>query len=257
MEIAGVGEWMKFRLTSQGEEAKLELNGQLVWEADFIEPSSGFLGIQAENRSFEFRNIRLQEIGYTNLLEGEGKNMTHLEVQAGPQDVWSLQDGVLTCRGEGGGWIGTKTGDYSDFILKLDYRVPQEGNSGVYIRRPKEGDGAYTGMEIQILDDDAKHWGPLQPWQMTGSIYHEIAPSVRATHAAGNWQSMTIKAVQNQVGIYVNGILIIEADLDEYTKSTTDALPLKERPRSGYLGFQNYDGLIEYANVRVKRLEAK
>jgi hypothetical protein len=68
---------------------------------------------------------------------------------------------------------------------------------------------------------------------------------------------MTIKAVQNQVGIYVNGILIIEADLDEYTKSTTDALPLKERPRSGYLGFQNYDGLIEYANVRVKRLEAK
>jgi len=257
LEAVPVGEWMKLRLTCQGEEAKLELNGQLVWEADFIEPSSGFLGIQAENRSFEFRNIRLQEIGYTNLLEGEGKKMTRLEVQEGPKDVWTLQDGVLTCRGEGGGWIGTKTGDYSDFILKLDYRVPKEGNSGVYIRRPKEGDGTYTGMEIQILDDDAKHWGPLQPWQMTGSIYHEIAPSVRATHEAGNWQSMTIKAFQNQVSIYVNGVLIIDADLDHYTKSTTDALPLKERPRAGYLGFQNYDGLIEYKNVRVKRIEAK
>lgn len=255
LENVPMGEWTKVRLYSKGEESSLEINGEEIWQADFIEPEIGLIGFQAENKSFEFRNIRIQEIGYTDLLEAEGDGYKHLEVHAGPKAVWSLKEGVLTCKGEGGGWIGTKLADYSDFILKLDYRVPKEGNSGVYIRCPKEGDGAYTGMEIQILDDDAKHWGALQPWQMTGSIYHEVAPSVRATKEAGAWQSMTIKAVKNQVQIFVNGVLIVDADLDQYTKSTTEALPLKERPRQGYIGFQNYDGNIEYRNVRVKRLD--
>ncbi len=255
LETIPVGEWMKFHLESKGEEARLELNGKEIWEADFIEPEIGLIGIQAENRAFEFRNMRLQEIGYTNLLVGQGNDLKHLTVQAGEKDAWSLKDGVLTCKGKQGGWIRTKSDDYGDFILKLDFMVPKEGNSGVYIRTPKEGDGAYTGMEIQILDDDAKHWGELQAWQKTGSIYHEVAPSVRATKQAGDWQSMMIKAEKSQITIYVNGVQIVDADLDEYVKSSTDSKALKDRPRTGYIGFQNYDGNIQYRNVRVKRLK--
>jgi len=254
LEKVPVGEWNKVKIYAKGSDATLEINGEEIWQADFIEPESGLIGIQAENKEFEFRNMRIQEIGYTDLLEKEGDTFKYLEVQDGPKAVWTLNDDVLTCAGEGGGWIGTKVDDYSDFILKLDFRVPKEGNSGVFIRRPKSGDGAYTGMEIQILDDDAKHWGALQPWQMTGSIYHEVAPSLRATKEAGNWQTMTIQAVKNQVTIYVNGIKIIDADLDQYAKSTTDAPALKDRPRKGYIGFQNYDGNMEYRNVRIKRV---
>jgi len=255
LEEIPMGEWMKLRLESKGEEARLELNGKKIWEADFIEPEMGLIGIQAENRAFEFRNMRLQEIGYTNLLAGEGKDLKHLTIQAGEKDAWSLKDGVLTCKGKEGGWIRTKTDDYGDFILKLDFMVPKEGNSGVYIRTPKEGDGAYTGMEIQILDDDAKHWGELQAWQKTGSIYHEIAPSVRATKKAGDWQSMMIKAEKSQITIYVNGVQIVDADLDKHVKSSTDSKALKDRPRTGHIGFQNYDGNIQYRNVRVKQLK--
>lgn len=256
-ELAGVpaGEWMKFILTSQGEDASLKINGKQVWEADFIEPESGCIGIQAENRSFEFRNFRIQELGYTNLLESEGNELSHLTVHDGPKDAWSLDaSGVLVCNGGGGGWIGTKTGDYSDYILKLEYNVPKEGNSGVFIRRPKDGDGAYTGMEIQVIDDDATHWGKLQEWQMTGSIYHEVAPSVRATREAGTWQNMEIVCKKNTISLFINGIQIINANLDDYDTCTTEAKPLKERPRAGYIGFQNYDGHIQYRNVCVKRL---
>ncbi|MGC9327265.1 MAG: family 16 glycoside hydrolase, partial [Candidatus Hinthialibacter sp.] len=240
-------EWMTFRLTAQGEEASLQINGEEVWEADFIEPEFGLIGIQAENHSFEFRNVRLQEIGYIDLLEGNGARFKHLEVQSGPQEPWSLQNGVLICDGEKGGWIGTKE-EFSDFILKLDFRVPQEGNSGVYIRTPQGGHGASQGMEIQIIDDDAQHWGKLAPWQLTGAIYHEFPPQLRATKKAGQWQSMLIQAVKNQVQIFVNGVPIIDADLHKNEA-------LKDRPRSGRIGFQNYDGHIEYRNVRVKRIE--
>ncbi len=257
-EPVPVGEWMKFRLLADGINGRLELNGEEVWETDMmdmIELERGLIGIQAENKSFEFRNIKIKEIGYTDLLEGEGSAFEHLKVHAGPEDAWSInKSGVLVCNGGGGGWIGTKTGDYSDFVLSLEYKVPDEGNSGVFIRHPGKGDGAYEGMEIQIIDDDATHWGKLQDWQLTGAIYHEVKPSVRATKKADVWQSLQIVAEGSQITIYVNGVKIIDADLEEYTESTTKAKPLKDRPREGYIGFQNYDGKMQFRNVRVKRL---
>lgn len=250
-----VGEWAKFRLVSKGEDASLQIDGKDVWEADFIEPEIGLIGIQAEDRAFAFRNFNIKETGYVNLLEGQGRDFKHLQVHQGSQEAWHIDDdGVLVCDGGGGGWIGTKTDDFGDFVFKFDFWVPKEGNSGIYIRRPKEGDGAYTAMEIQIIDDDAKHWGELQEWQKCGSIYHEVTPSVRATREAGQWQTMAIICNNNEIDIYINGVQITDADLDEYTTSTTSAKPLKERPRVGYLGFQNYDGMIKYRNAFVKRL---
>lgn len=195
---------------------------------------------------------------YTNLLEGPAPLGDHLIVHAGLKEAWSISpDGVLRCSGGQGGWIGTRTDDYGDFDLKLEYNVPKEGNSGVYIRRAPEGDGAYTGMEIQVIDDDAKHWGKLQSWQMTGSIYHEVAPAVRATKAAGTWQTMEIIAQGPVVRVIVNGVQIVNANLDEYTTTLAKgAAPLKDRPRRGFIGFQNHGSGIEYRNVCVKRLES-
>ncbi|RJP31406.1 MAG: DUF1080 domain-containing protein [Candidatus Omnitrophota bacterium] len=259
VEPLPVGEWMKFRLTANGINGKLELNDEEVWETDMldmIDLQRGLIGIQAENKSFEFRNIRIQEIGAVNLLTGHGKEFEHLMVQEGSKEAWSLnENGELVCSGEKGGWIGTKTDDYSDFVLSLEYNVPKEGNSGVYIRYPGKGRASYEGMEIQILDDDAVHWGKLQDWQKTGSVYHEIAPAVRATKTAGNWQTMQIVANGAQITIYINGVIVVDANLDEYEKSTTDAKPLKERPRKGFIGLQNYDGTMAFRNVRMKRLD--
>jgi hypothetical protein len=57
-----VGEWAKFRLTVQGTKAMLEVNGKKVWEYDQIDSPEGYLGIQAEDRAFEFRNLRIREL---------------------------------------------------------------------------------------------------------------------------------------------------------------------------------------------------
>ena len=89
-----------------------------------------------------------------------------------------------TREGEHGGWLATLR-PYDDFRLSLEFRVPPGGNSGVFIRSPLEGDPAYTGMEIQILDDYAEQWRGLNPYQYTASIYDVQAPSERATKDAG------------------------------------------------------------------------
>jgi hypothetical protein len=54
--------WSKFRLEVRGRTAALDVDGKRVWTFDQIEPARGYIGIQAEERSFDFRNVRLQTV---------------------------------------------------------------------------------------------------------------------------------------------------------------------------------------------------
>src|SRR5581483_9409883 len=90
----------------------------------------------------------------------------------GKKEVWGAENGVLYVSGGGGGWLMTDK-EYGDFELRLEYKMPKGGNSGVGLRSPLKGDPAYVGMEIQLIDDEG--WpGKLQAWQHTGSIYNVV-----------------------------------------------------------------------------------
>jgi len=57
-----VNEWAKFRIEVRGRKVSLTANGEPAWEYKELDSPAGYLGIQAENKAFEFRNIRLQEL---------------------------------------------------------------------------------------------------------------------------------------------------------------------------------------------------
>src|SRR5712692_11317387 len=83
-----------------------------------------------------------------------GKDLSGWKVnEGGKMDVWGAEKGLLYVQGGGGGWLMTEK-EYSDFELRLEFKMPEKGNSGVALRSPMKGDPAYVGMEIQILDDD-------------------------------------------------------------------------------------------------------
>ena len=80
--------------------------------------------------------------------------------------------------------------DASSEVVKITTRRPlpfrhryhlfvKGGNSGVALRSPMKGDPAYTGMEIQILDDvwHKANYKGLKPTQLTGAIYDVVPPS--------------------------------------------------------------------------------
>src|SRR5262249_26030526 len=81
-----------------------------------------------------------------------GKDLTGWKIHGGKLASWGADKGVLFVKGGGGGWLMTDK-EYGDFELRLEFKVPKGGNSGVALRSPLKGDPAYTGMEIQILDD--------------------------------------------------------------------------------------------------------
>jgi hypothetical protein len=61
-ERVAVGEWAKMRLEVRGKKVTLDLNGERAWEYDHLDRERGYIGIQAENKSFDFRNLRVQPL---------------------------------------------------------------------------------------------------------------------------------------------------------------------------------------------------
>jgi hypothetical protein len=57
-----LGAWVKFRLEARGRKLTLDVNGERAWEYDRLEPDRGYLGIQAEDKMFEFRTLRLKRL---------------------------------------------------------------------------------------------------------------------------------------------------------------------------------------------------
>src|SRR5690606_3949159 len=81
-----------------------------------------------------------------------GKDLTGWQQFAGKSGNWLVEDNLIVCQGSGGGWLGTEK-EYGNFEFEVDYKLKPGGNSGIYIRAPKEGHISRVGMEIQILDD--------------------------------------------------------------------------------------------------------
>ena len=169
----------------------------------------------------------------------------------GQEGAWHFEDGVVSVKDGGGGWLATCR-QYENFALSVEFRVPPGGNSGIFLRSPLEGDPAYTGMEIQVLDDYADQWSDLEPDQYTGSIYGIQAPADRVSKTAGQWQKMVIIARGTRIQVGLNGTKIIDTDLTYYSHRA-DTHPGLARQR-GYIGLQNHGSRIEFRNIMIREL---
>jgi hypothetical protein len=57
-----LNKWVKFRIEVRGKKVTLEVDGERTWEYTDLDAESGYLGIQAENKAFDFRNVRVQPL---------------------------------------------------------------------------------------------------------------------------------------------------------------------------------------------------
>lgn len=170
-----------------------------------------------------------------------GKDLSGWKV-IGPEGAWGVEKGLLACNGKGRGWIRPE-GTYTDFILRLDYRISPRGNSGIFIRTIEEGRPAYQGMEIQLLDDCRS---PITE-KSTGAIYDAVVPTQEAARPAGNWNQIEVSCQGPTVRVVLNGREIVNCD--------TSAHPaLKDRLKSGLIGLQNQNSPIKFRNIRIKVL---
>ncbi len=191
--------------------------------------------------------------GFTSLFNG--KDLTGWKA-SGKMEDWAVDGTTLYTKGGGGGWLMTDK-EYGDFEVYVDFKMPLSGggNSGVAIRAPFEGDAAYKGMEIQLLDDvwHREHLKDLKPVQLTGSIYGVVPPSHEALKPVGEWNTIHITAKGRQVTVELNGIKTVDANLDDH-KDAFKVHPGLTRDK-GHIGLQSHSNRVEFRNIYVKELQ--
>jgi hypothetical protein len=182
-----------------------------------------------------------------------GKDLTGWKVHDGQMTSWGAENGILYTSGSKGGWLMTEK-EYSDFEIRLEFKVPEKGNSGVALRAPLKGNPAYEGMEIQILDDvwHKEHLKGLKRTQLTGSIYDVVPPAKEVLKPIGQWNSYRIIAKGRKVSVDLNGTEIVNANLDDH-KDKFKLHPGLLRDK-GHLGLQCHDGRVEFRKLYVKPL---
>jgi hypothetical protein len=273
-----IGEWNTFHIIMKGDKVTVYLNGILVtdnislenyWDRKLPLFTKEQIELQAHGTYVAYRNIYLRELpnestttttltesekqeGFVQLFDG-----TNFDNWVGNKAGYLLKDGVIEVNPEakGGGNLYTKE-EYSDFIYRFDFQLTPGANNGIGIRAPLEGDAAYVGMEIQVLDSEHPIYANLKPYQYHGSVYGVLPAKRGFLKPTGEWNQEEIMIQGSKIKVTLNGTVITEADLKEATKNGT--LDHNEHPglknTTGHIGFLGHGDVVRFKNMRIKTL---
>lgn len=199
-----------------------------------------------------FLALAAAETGFVPLFDG--KTLEGWRLERGRGSGYTVENGVLVCPAGGGGNLFTER-EYANFVLRFEFKLSEGGNNGIGIRAPLQGDAAFVGMEIQVLDDGAPRYrGRLKPAQYHGSVYDVFPAKQGFSKPTGEWNQEEITADGRRIKVVLNGHVIVDAALD----SVTDPAVLKRHPglarKSGHIGFLGHGTRVEFRNIRVKEL---
>jgi len=171
-------------------------------------------------------------------------------------DSWVVEEGgLLSPRGGGDIWTNERFGN---FILDLEFKLSKDANSGVFLRCADLNDWINTTIEVQIHET-----GDGTPHGQCGAIYDCLSPSANAVKPAGQWNRYTITCRDNKIHVVLNGVPVIDMDLNQWTQAgkNPDGSPnkftiaYKDMARDGLIGLQYHGHPIWFRNIRIKQLE--
>lgn len=176
---------------------------------------------------------------------------------------WTVEDGFLIAPGLGGDIGGDVISEeqFESFDLKLEWKVTEGGNSGIFFH-VLEGDypAVYaTGPEYQLIDDIGFPQ-KLEEWQSTGANYAMNPPKNAKIKPAGEWNSSEIIVNGPHVTHYLNGIKVVEYELwsEEWEELVKNGkwkkYPDYGKAKKGHLGLQDHGNKIYFRNIKIKVL---
>ncbi len=184
--------------------------------------------------------------GWSHVLVGEDVKM---------EDVWSVDDGLLVCKGLPFGYLFTKD-SYQDFTLTFEWRWPagkEPGNSGVLLRIAGEPNGFMPKcVEAQLKNGSAGDIWAFFGAKVEGDAermvemkdhkdlkdFNGVKGLKLADKPLGEWNQYEIKILGGDLELKINGELVNQA-------SGLEVL-------SGPIGFQSEGAEIHFRNIELK-----
>ena len=296
------GEWNRVKVRCTGFDFRLQtwINGVQIGDYQ-LPPNtpgyapSGLVGLQVhgadpklKDHAARFKNVRIRELsafedaGFEERTNSNSSGLLRVGDAAsdagwqdlfadgladwealGTQEGYTVTDGVLQVPAGGGGHLVTRR-DFQDFELRMDFKISRMANSGLFLRGARDdSDPAYSGCEIQIIDDfnwERETDSKLQPYQFTGGLYAALPPGPDKEYLPpGEWNTYEVIYRGDRLAVALNGRTLY----DVRTLDLEAEPPFEERAARGFLGLQRYGApgvvdasAVEVRNCFVRALEA-
>jgi hypothetical protein len=267
------GEWNHLRIIQVGARTTVYLNDKLVVDHATMENyfdrkgplfARGPIELQTHGAEIRWKNIAVREIppaeankilashgteGFTPIFDG-----TSTSGWKGPIADYEIVDGAIRCQPDKGGTIYYDK-ELSDFVARLEFKLPPGGNNGLAIRYPGSGDTAYQGMtELQVLDDTAAKYAKIDPRQAHGSAYGMVPAHRGFLRPVGEWNFEEVTVKGSKIKVELNGSIILDADLSTVDKFMANSPHPGKTRTSGYFGFAGHHDPVEFRTVAIKPL---
>ncbi|MEA1898994.1 MAG: DUF1080 domain-containing protein [Bacteroidota bacterium] len=185
---------------------------------------------------------------------------------------WEVIDGTLHCIGSGRGEAGNKEGGdiiydkiFKNFSLKLEWKISEGGNSGIFYLGEEELDYIWkTAPEMQVLDNEKHPDAQLgkDGNRQAGSLYDLIPAVPQNARPAGEWNEVEIMVFKGTVVHKMNGETVLEYHL--WTPEWNELVAGSKFPAlnpdwaevasKGYIGLQDHGDDVWYRNIEIKEL---
>jgi len=189
-------------------------------------------------------------------------------------EAWEIADGTMHMLGSGRGEAGAADGGdilydqkFSNFDLKLEWKISEGGNSGIFYlgqENTELGPIWRTAPEMQVLDNErhpdanAGKDGNRQ----AGSLYDLIPAVPQNAKPAGEWNSVEVKVYKGSVWHYMNGEVVLEYHL--WTPEWNELVAGSKFPElnpdwanvasEGFIGLQDHGDDVWYRSIKIKEL---
>lgn len=271
-----LGEWNTFYIKMIDDKVTVYLNGVLVtdnvllenyWDRNLPLYAKEQIELQAHGSRIGYRDIYIKELEETEryqLTEEEKQEGYELLFDGSNLDNWigNTKDYTIVNKelviqpneGSGGNLFTRET--YGDFVFRFEFKLTEGANNGLGVRAPLEGDAAYQGIEIQILDDTADIYKDLKPYQYHGSLYGIMAAKRGYLKPIGEWNYEEVQVKGDHFKVILNGTTILDGSIaDAKANGTLDG---ENHPgifrNSGHIGFLGHGSKVSFRNIRVKKL---
>lgn len=193
------------------------------------------------------------EKGFTSLFNGE-----NLDGWVGNKQMYKVENGNIVVDPDGGGHGGNlyTAEEYDNFNFRFEFQLTPGANNGLGIHAPLEGDAAYAGIELQILDNTAEKWANLEPYQYHGSVYGVVPAERGFLKPVGEWNQQEVIVEGPKIKVILNGTVIVETNVLKASENGT--MDHKEHPglsnEKGHIGFLGHGDIVRFRNIRIKEL---
>ena len=194
--------------------------------------------------------------GWQLLFDGSTLDGWRTYRQPAPNLHWQARAGELILTRGGGGDLITER-SWADFELRLEWKISEGGNSGIFFLADETADRIYyNAPEIQVLDD-ARHRDNQVDTHRSGSLYDLIAAPPESQKPAGEWNPVVIRHVGGHLSVWQNGVQTIDIQIGgERWRELVAGSKFAEWSgfgalSSGHIGLQDHGDVVSFRNLKI------